>query len=97
MTPKQTSNKYASIQTEAELEQAILTVHEQRVKAEKGLGRDINRLWRHYQPTNLVSSFVRQYTPLFSWTGIGLAVVRGLRKMIAGPKEEPGPAEKISA
>ena len=48
-------------------------------------------MWNHYKPSNLVSGFVQQYTPLFSWTGIGQANVRGLKKRIAAsakPRKE---------
>lgn len=77
------SNQYATIKTGKELEAAIKSVRARRRKLETGITADAKGVWNHYKPSNLVSGFVQQYTPLFSWTGIGLAIVRGLKKRIA--------------
>ena len=82
------SNKYATIKTGDELEKAIKSVRAKRRKLEKGLSKDAKGVWEHYKPANLVSGFVQQYTPFLSWTGIGLALVRGLKKRIAAPPKK---------
>lgn len=83
MTPKK--NSYARIRTTADLDKAIQAVHARRSKLEDGITRDANGLWKRYQPSHLVSGLVRHYSPLLSWTGIGLGLVRGARKIIAAP------------
>jgi len=88
------SNKYNKIRTGEELEKAINDVRNRRKKLEKGINKDASRLWQAYQPSNLVSGFTRQFLPYLSWTGIGLGLVRGVRKLIAAPGK-PKAAKKL--
>jgi len=76
------SNKYATIKTTAELEKAIQSVHAQRKKVEKHVGKDVNRMRSGLKPTNLMLGAVRRYSPMLSWTGIALGLVRGAKKLL---------------
>ena len=76
------SNKYARIKTTAELDKAIKEVHAKRQKAGKGLDKDVNRLKNHYKPANLMLGAVQRFTPMLSWSGIGLGIIRGLKKRL---------------
>ena len=86
MTPTtKKKTDYGKIRTTDELDKAIQGVHARRRKLGKSLNHDANSLWQRYQPSHLVSGLVRQYSPFLSWTGIGLGLVRGARKLIAAP------------
>ena len=76
------SNKYAKIKTTAELDKAIQEVHAKRQKAGKGFEKDVNRLKNHYKPTNLMLGAVQRFSPMLSWSGIGLGIIRGLKKRL---------------
>lgn len=76
------SNKYAKIKTTAELDKAIKEVHAKRQKAGKGFEKDVNRLKNHYKPTNLMLGAVQRFSPMLSWSGIGLGIIRGLKKRL---------------
>ena len=76
------SNKYARIKTTAELDKAIKEVHAKRQKAGKGLDKDVNRLKNHYKPANLMLSAAQRFTPMLSWSGIGLGLIRGLKRLL---------------
>ena len=76
------SNQYAKIKTTAELDKAIKEIHAKRQKAGKGLEKDVVRFKNHYKPSNLLLGAVKQYTPFLSWSGIGLGIIRGLKKRL---------------
>lgn len=76
------SNQYGKIKTTAELDKAIKEIHAKRQKAGKGLEKDVVRFKNHYKPSNLLLGAVRQYTPFLSWSGIGLGIIRGLKKRL---------------
>ena len=79
------SDKYGKIKTTAELNKAIHAVTRERKKLGKGVEKDFSGFREHYRPVNLATNFVRQYTPWFTWTELGLGVVRGLKKRLAAP------------
>jgi hypothetical protein len=81
---KKKKNNYGKIRTSAELDKAIQSVHARQRKLGKSLGKDVNGLWQRYQPSQLVSGFMHQAAPLLSWTGIGLGLVRGVKRLIGG-------------
>ena len=93
------SDKYGKIKTTAELNKAIQAVTRERKKLGKGVEKDFHGFRNHYRPANLSMGFVRQYTPWFTWTELGLGVVRGLKKRLAAnPKKEiAGQAEEQPA
>lgn len=76
------SNQYGKIKTTAELDKAIKEIHAKRQKAGKGLEKDVVRFKNHYKPSNLLLGAVKQYTPFLSWSGIGLGIIRGLKKRL---------------
>ena len=76
------SNQYGKIKTTAELDKAIKEIHAKRQKAGKGLEKDVVRFKNHYKPSNLLLGAVKQYTPMLSWSGIGLGIIRGLKKRL---------------
>ena len=79
------SDKYGKIKTTAELDKAIRAITRERKKLGKGVGKDFSNFRDHYRPVNLATNFVRRYTPWFTWTELGLGVVRGLKKRLAAP------------
>lgn len=76
------SNQYGKIKTTAELDKAIKEIHAKRQKVGKGLEKDVVRFKNHYKPSNLLLGAVKQYTPFLSWSGIGLGIIRGLKKRL---------------
>ena len=74
------SNKYAYIQTAAELDRAIRDVSHEQKRLGKDLGRDTRRLQQSYSPSGLY----HRYTSFVSWSGIALGLVRGLKRVIRG-------------
>ncbi|MBQ9660230.1 MAG: hypothetical protein IJV37_03060 [Bacteroidales bacterium] len=83
MTPTQ-KNNYSQIRTMADLDKAINQVRSRRLKSERSIKKDATTLWRHNQPSHLISGFFYKYSPYLSWTGIGLALVRGAKRLISG-------------
>ena len=77
------SNQYGKIKTTAELDKAIKEVHARRKKAGKGFEKDVNRLKNHYKPANLMLGAAQRYVPMLSWSGIGLGIIRGLKKRLS--------------
>ena len=79
------SDMYGKIKTTAELNKAIHAVTRERKKLGKGVEKDFSGFRNHYRPANLATNFVRQYTPWFTWTELGLGVVRSLKKKLTAP------------
>ena len=75
-------SNYGKIKTTAELEKAIQEVHAKRRKAGKGFEKDVNRLKNHYKPANLMLGAVQRFSPMLSWSGISLGIIRGLKKRL---------------
>ena len=75
-------SNYGKIKTTAELDKAIREIHARRRKVGKGLEKDVNRLKSHYKPTNLMLGAVQRFTPMLSWSGISLGLIRGLKRLL---------------
>ena len=78
------NNKYARIRTTAELDLAIRNAHQARERAGRTVGQDFSRLHQNLRPSNLVSTALRQVSPYFAWSEIGLGLVRGLKHLLGG-------------
>jgi len=85
MTPKK-SNPYGKIRTAAELDAAIKQASSARKKLGKSVERDLHGLQQSLKPANLASTALRQVTPYFAWSEIGLGLVRGLKKVLTPKK-----------
>ena len=82
-TPK---NKHAKIQTSAELDAAIRQVHAAGKKLGKSLEHDLHGLRQNLKPANLATTALKQVTPYFAWSEIGLGLVRGLKRVLTPKK-----------
>ena len=91
MTAKK-NNQYARIQTAQELDAAIKRAHAASKKLGRSVEHDFHNLRQNLKPANLATTALRQVTPYFAWSEIGLGLVRGLKKLIAPKKEIPGQA-----
>ncbi|MCR4859165.1 MAG: hypothetical protein K5910_00710 [Bacteroidales bacterium] len=78
-------SKYGKIKTTAELEKAIKAVHSEQKKLGKTVEKDFHGLREQYRPANLMAGALRQVAPYFTWSEIGLGLVRGVRRLL-----EPG-------
>lgn len=81
-------NNYAGIHTAAELEAAIKRAQAARRRAGKTFGEDLRALQRDFRPVRLVTGALRQFTPFFAWSELGLGLVRGLRRLVGGTKRK---------
>ena len=91
MTAKK-NNQYARIQTAQELDAAIKRAHAASKKLGRSVEHDFHNLRQNLKPANLATTALRQVTPYFAWSEIGLGLVRGLKKLIAPKMEIPGQA-----
>lgn len=85
MTPKK-NNKYARIQTTAELDAAIREIHAARERKGRTVEYDLRGLQNRLRPATMVSSAFQHVSPYFTWSEIGLGLVRGLKKAISAPR-----------
>lgn len=89
MTAKK-NNQYARIQTAQELDAAIKRAHAASKKLGRSVEHDFHNLRQNLKPANLATTALRQVTPYFAWSEIGLGLVRGLKKAIT-PKKVSSP------
>ncbi len=80
-------NKYSEITTTDELDKAIHRIIADRNKCGKALRKDIREYRDRYKPVTMALGAVRRFTPYFTWTELGLGLVRSLRKRVAGKKK----------
>ncbi|MBR5076581.1 MAG: hypothetical protein IKX28_06210 [Bacteroidales bacterium] len=77
-------NKYGDIKTTVQLDKAIRSATAASKKQRKSVEKRFKRFKTHYTPSHLATNLLRRGADTFSWTGVALGVVRGL-KMIAAP------------
>ena len=80
------SDKYGKIKTADELDKAIRGASAASKKQRKSLEKHFKRFKTDYTPSHLALNLLRRGADTFSWTGIALGAVRGL-KMITAPKK----------
>ncbi len=82
-------NKHAAIRTASELEAAIARTQAARKKKGKIVERELHE-WRQgwLKPVRVFSDALSYATPYFAWSGIGLGVARGLRKLLRKSKRK---------
>lgn len=91
---KKNPNNYARIRTTAELDVAIRDLHAAREHKGKVVGQDLDMLRNKLRPVSLVSNAFQTVVPYFTWSQLGLGVIRGLKRIVAPTKKKPGLPEK---